>query len=137
MATFKVNDVDEARFIAKMVGFVPSNEGQRGAFPIRQLSAFLAGQGHKLDITDYVSGVSTKVDPVYWVAIAGKIGEDEQGNPIIAPRYAQIALSEVREITGKTGRGKPGFNDIISAVVHREQWTPSGLKSSFEVTRLN
>lgn len=136
MATYKVDDVDDARFIADLFGFTPSNEGQRGAFPIRQLANYLAQYGHKLDTTDYVSSATTKADPSYWVAAPVKIGEDENGDPIIAPRYAQISLSEVREITGLMGRGKPGHNAIVSAVVQRESWTPVGTKNSFKVEKL-
>lgn len=135
MATYKVNDVDDARFIAEMFGFTPSNDGQRGAFPVRQLANYLAGYGHTLDTTEYVSSATTKVDPAYWVAVPVKIDENENG-PVIAPRYAQISLSEVREITGLTGRGKPGHGAIIEAVIRREKWTPVGSRNAFRVQKL-
>lgn len=136
MATYKVSDVDDARFIADMFGFVPSNEGQRGAFPIRQLANHLAQYGHRLDTAEYVSSATTKADPSYWVAVPTKIGEEDNGEPVIAPQYAQISLSEVREITGLSGRGKPGHGAIIEAVVKRESWTPVGSKNACKVEKL-
>jgi hypothetical protein len=137
MATYKINDVDDARVIAHHFGFVPSNEGQRGAFPIRQLANYLAGYGHTLDTSEYVSSAVTRVDPSYLVTALVRIGEDEEGTPIITPAYAQISLSEVREITGKTQRGKPGHGDIVNAAIRREAWTPVGTKNDFTVVKLN
>jgi len=136
MITYKIGDVDDARFVAELVGFVPSNQGQRGAFPIRQLAEFLARHGHQLDTSEYVSSATTKVDPSYWVGIPVKVDQDADGNAVVAPKYAQISLSEVRELTGLTGRGKPGHGAIVEAVVRREHWTPVGSKSSFKVTKL-
>jgi hypothetical protein len=138
MAVYKINDVDDARFIAEHFGFVPSNEGQRGAFPIRQLAKHLEQYGHTLDTSDYVSSAINRVDPSYFVTALVKIGEDENGTAVITPAYTQIALSEVREITGKTGRGRPGYMDIVNAAVEREHWTPVGHKhADYKVIQVN
>lgn len=131
MATIKINDVDDARFVAKHYGFTPSNEGQRGAFPVKQLAEHLGKYGHNLDLSEYVSSATTRVDPSYLVTTLVKDGDN------IRVEYANIALSEVRELTGKTGRGRPGYMDIINATVARDGWTPvSNSKNAFDVTQL-
>lgn len=138
MAVYKINDVDDARLVAERFGFKPSNEGQRGAFPVRQLAKHLAQYGHQLDTSEYVSSASRRVDPSYLVEALVKIDETDSGDAVITPAYAQITLSEVREFTGKTGKGRPGAMDIVNATVAREEWTPVGnTVKDFKVSQLN
>lgn len=122
MAKIVVKSVDDARFVAAYFGMQVSNEGSRGAFPIVQLERYLRTFDHELDRSEYQpSNEVQRNDPIYRVRTLVKINGKGQS---IAPAYAEIALSEVRERTGKRGRGRPGKDAIVAAVVDREKWRP-------------
>lgn len=133
MATYVIKDVEDAHFFANMFGMRVTR--QRGRFPKDQLRVLLESYGHQLDDSEYVpSSALPKKDPVYRIVAPIRLkngrGRPKNGDVVrIGRGVIELPLSEIRALTGKTGRGRVGEPAAIEAAIKRAGWDISDRRS--------